>query len=101
MLSRTANLNSTVRSLPKKVQELNTLMAAVVLVTFLGFITLLVTVCGLVITYQNDNKESYQEYTQQLELQNKNIEDFTAQVDSLTKALEETELSTSLATENK
>jgi uncharacterized membrane protein len=56
-VSNSQNLNSS--GLVQRVEQLNTLMIAVVLVTFLGFVTLLVTVCGLVIAYQHDSAGSY------------------------------------------
>lgn len=48
-----------------KLSEMTNVMWAVILVLVVGFVTLLVAVCGLVITYQKDNSAVYASFIEQ------------------------------------
>jgi nitrogen fixation-related uncharacterized protein len=51
------------------------LMGGVVIALFLGFMALIFTVWGISNSYMRDNQNSYQEYTNQLRIQNDKSEE--------------------------
>lgn len=63
-----------IKPLKERLRELNTIMFAVVIVMLIGFLTLLFALMGLVNTYQHDNDKSYQEYRNELMLNNYKID---------------------------
>ena len=75
-----ALVNDTGESVRRQVTYLNTIMGAVVLVTFFGFIAMVVTVMGLAITYQHDNAQSYRDYRDEIRLQNDKIDTLTTEL---------------------
>jgi quinol-cytochrome oxidoreductase complex cytochrome b subunit len=61
----------------KRLDRNDLFMGAIVLVTLLGFISLLVTTMSLAFTYQRDNANSYNSYREELRLQNDRIDSLT------------------------
>ena len=75
-----ASLSSLRTELLQKLKDVNYILVAVVFVLAVAFISLLVTVQGLVITYQKDNAESYQDYRNELRNQNEKIDTLTNEI---------------------
>jgi ribosomal protein S1 len=73
-----------------KLTQMGKVIWAVISVLVLGFITLLVTVAGLVITYQHDSQDVYQQSRNATNAQNDKIEEVTKQISNLVKAQQET-----------
>jgi Na+(H+)/acetate symporter ActP len=72
---RIRNTESWKGTVTGKLAEISGVVWAVIVVLALGFITLLITVAGLVITYQHDSQDVYQQARDATDTQNDKIED--------------------------
>jgi hypothetical protein len=73
--------NTPLKTLNKKVEDLNTLMVAVVIVLFIGFAAAFIAVGGMVMSSMSEKQASYEEFRGQLQSQNDKI-------DALTKVIQ-------------
>lgn len=80
--------DETHRTLRDKVKQLNDLMALVIIVLFIGFVSLLVAVWGLGVNYLDNGRGANEDLRDQVKTQNDSIQQLTDQVKSLTQALE-------------
>ena len=57
-----------------KFKQIDSILIAVIAVLTLGFITLLITVCGLAFTYMHDSQNMYQQSRDSTNIQNEKID---------------------------
>lgn len=76
------DLNEGLRQTQSQIKQLNGLTVALVVVLFLGFITLLFTVVGIGITYQHDNAEAFNDYKNEIRAQNDKIDKLTNTIEN-------------------
>jgi uncharacterized membrane protein YqjE len=75
-----SNLLTKGQVLEQKVKDLNLLMAGVVIVLFIGFATMFVTVAALLISAFSDKQTSYDQLRDQVTTQNVQIQELTNQL---------------------
>lgn len=72
-----ATLSDLKDDMERKIKNINYILVAVVIVLVVAVISMLVTVQGIVITYQKDTDSSYHEYRDELRVQNDRIDALT------------------------
>lgn len=85
------NINTSVKLLNKKVEDLNTIMIALVIVLFIGFAAMFGTIATLIISHFDNSQSTYQELRDQVQAQN-------AKVDELTQAIQNQQKSATSST---
>lgn len=71
------------------INKINLLMAGVIIVMFVGFITLLLTVYGMVITAQNGSNNASQSLRDEVSEQNNKSDELKRQVEGFQKIFED------------
>ena len=90
----TDNLNFS-ESIKTRFKDINYVLVTIIAVLVIATISFLLTVWGLVITYQKDSSAAYNEYRNEVRLQNEKIDALTNEIriqNEVDKAIETNEL---------